>query len=120
MKFLSTAALLTLGLGAMFPALAQTVTMKSLHHQEDMTIAGTVSSVVDKSFTLSNGNRELRVNATSRWYNPISLSPGEQLIVAGALRDDEFEAYRITRANGEVITLGKGLSRLPWMKKSRR
>lgn len=99
----------------MFPALAQTGTLQSLHQQNDMTIAGTVASAAGKHFTLSNGSGEIKVKVGSRWYKPITVSPGEQLIVAGSLKEDGVDAYRITRANGEVITLGNGLSRLPWM-----
>ncbi|WOD41357.1 hypothetical protein [Nodosilinea sp. E11] len=105
MKFISTAALLTLGLGAMFPTLAQTVPMQALHQQNDITISGTVGRVVGYSFTLNNGPDEIMVEASPRWYQPITVVPGEQLIVVGEYTNGGFEAHRITRANGDVISM---------------
>lgn len=114
MKFLSTAALLTLGLSAIFPALAQTVPIQSLRQQNGITISGTVGSVVGNNFTLDDGTGDIIVDAGPRWYQAITVTPGEQLTVVGEYSNDEFDAYRITRASGEVITIRNGPGRPPW------
>ncbi|PSN10530.1 DNA-binding protein [filamentous cyanobacterium CCT1] len=114
MKFISTAALLTLGLSAMLPALAQTVPIQSLRQQNGITISGTVGSVVGNNFTLGDGTGEIIVDAGPRWYQAITVTPGEQLTVVGEYDNDEFDAYSITRASGEVITIRDGSGRPPW------
>ncbi|MBE9114034.1 DNA-binding protein [Nodosilinea sp. LEGE 07298] len=114
MKFLSTAALLTLGLGAMFPTMAQTVTIQSLRQQKNVVVSGTVGSVVGNSFTLSDGHREIVVDAGSHWHQHISLSPGEQLSVEGEFGDNKFDAQSITRSSGEVIAIRRSRGRSAW------
>lgn len=114
MKFFTTALLLTLGIGATFPALAEIVPIQSLRQQEGTTIAGTVGSVVGNSFTLSDGSDEIIVDAGPRWYQDITVAPGEQVTVVGEYDNDALDAHRITRANGEVITIRNGPGRLPW------
>ncbi|MFQ4137760.1 DNA-binding protein [Nodosilinea sp. PGN35] len=114
MKFISTAALITLGLGATFPVVAQTVSIESLRQQDGTTIVGTVGSVVGNSFTLSDGTGEIIVGAGPRWYQAITVTPGEQLTVVGEYDNGEFDAYRIIRANGDVIVVRDGPGRPPW------
>lgn len=114
MKFFTTALLLTLGIGATFPALAQIVPIQSLRQQEGLTIAGTVGSVVGNSFTLSDDTGEIIVDAGPRWYQEITVTPGEQVTVVGEYDNGELDAHRITRANGEVITIRNGPGRPPW------
>ncbi|TVQ07387.1 MAG: DNA-binding protein [Leptolyngbya sp. DLM2.Bin27] len=110
MKFFTTAVLLTLGIGVTFPALAQIVPIQSLRQSDGMAISGTVDSVVGHNFTLSDGSGEITVNAGPRWNREIAITPGEQLIVVGEYNNDEFDAHRITRASGEVITLRNGIN----------
>ena len=114
MKFFTTALLLTLGIGATFPALAEIVPIQLLRQQEGTTIAGTVGSVVGNSFTLSDGSGEIIVDAGPRWYQDITVSPGEQVTVVGEYDKDAINAHRITRANGEVVTIRNGPGRPLW------
>lgn len=114
MKFFTTALLLTLGIGATFPALAEIVPIQSLHQQEGMTISGNVGSVVGNNFTLSDGTGEIIVSAGPRWYQAINVTSGEQITVLGEYDNGEFDAHRITRASGEEIMIRNGPGRPPW------
>lgn len=114
MRFFTTAVLLTLGLGTTFPVLAQIVPIQSLNQQHGVTISGTVDSVVGNNFTLSDGSGEIIVEAGPRWYQEITVTPGEQVMVAGEYDNGEFDAYRITRANGDLIVIRNGPGRPPW------
>lgn len=98
----------------MFPTVAQTVTIQSLRQQKDVKVSGTVGSVVGNSFTLSDGNREIIVDAGSHWHQQISIFPGEQLSVEGEFGNGKFDAQSITRASGEVITIRRRRGRLNW------
>ncbi|MGG6241403.1 DNA-binding protein [Nodosilinea sp. AN01ver1] len=114
MRFFTTAALLTLGLGATFPAIAQIVPIHSLSRPSSTAIAGTVGSVVGNNFILSDGTSQIIVNAGPRWHKKLTIAPGEQVTVVGEYDNDELKAHCITRASGEVVTIGNGLSRAPW------
>lgn len=98
----------------MFPALAQTVPIEALRQQGGITLTGTVGSVVGNSFTLSDGTGEIIVGAGPRWYQEVTVLPGEPLTVVGEYDQGEFDAYRITRANGDVIVVRDGPGRPPW------
>jgi uncharacterized protein YdeI (BOF family) len=114
MKFFTTAMLLTLGIGATFPALAEIIPIQSLRQQEGITISGTVGMVVGNSFMLSDGSGETIVDAGPRWYQDITVTPGEQVTVVGEYDNGDLDASRITRANGEVITIRNSPGRPPW------
>jgi hypothetical protein len=114
MKCLAAIAGLTFGLGVGSPLLAQTVPIQSLQQQDGITISGTVGSVVGNNFTLSDGSGEIIVDAGPRWYQEINVTPGEELTVVEEYDNGEFDAYRITRANGEVIVIRNGPGRPPW------
>lgn len=106
--------LLGLGLAAGQPILAQAVPIDSLRQQAGLTISGTVGSVVGNDFTVSDGTGEIIVDAGPRWYHEITVTPGEQVTVVGEYDNGELDAYSITRANGEVITIRNGPGRPPW------
>lgn len=94
---------------------AQTIPIEQLQQrQQGTTITGTVRSVVGNEFILSDGTGEVIVDAGPRWYRAINVSAGEQLTVTGEYDDDDFDAFTITRANGEVITIRNGPGRPPW------
>lgn len=94
---------------------AQTIPIEQLQQrQQGTTITGTVRSVVGNEFILSDGTGEVIVDAGPRWYRAINVSVGEQLTVTGEYDDDDFDAFTITRANGEVITIRNGPGRPPW------
>ncbi len=79
-----------------------------------ITVNGTVRSVVGNEFILDDGTGQLIVDAGPRWYRSIDLSEGEQITVVGEYDDYDFDAYQITRANGEVITIREGSGPPPW------
>lgn len=79
-----------------------------------LTIAGTVRSVVGNEFILDDGTGQLIVDAGPSWYHSVNLSEGEQVTVVGEYDDYDFDAYRITRANGETITIREGSGPPPW------
>jgi hypothetical protein len=62
--------------------------------------------VVGNNFVLEDGSGQIIVDAGPRWWQPLSITPGEQLIVRGEVgRSGELDAFSITRANGSVITI---------------
>lgn len=95
-------------------AQAQTVPIEQLQRQAGTTISGTVRSVVGNEFILSDGTGDVIVDAGPRWYHTIQVSPGERLTVTGEYDDGDFDAFRITRSNGEVIEIRNGPGRPPW------
>jgi uncharacterized protein YdeI (BOF family) len=93
---------------------AQTAIQDLQRNDTSITIAGVVRSVVGNEFILDDGTGQLIVDAGPRWYQEINLSQGEQVTVAGEYDDYDFDAYRITRENGEVITIRDGSGPPPW------
>jgi uncharacterized protein YdeI (BOF family) len=79
-----------------------------------LTVSGTVRSVVGNEFILDDGTGQLIVDAGPRWYHSVNLTEGEQVTVTGEYDDYDFDAYRITRANGETITIREGSGPPPW------
>lgn len=85
-----------------------------LRHDAGTTITGTVRSVVGNEFILDDGTGQIIVDAGPIWYHQISVREGEQLTVVGEYDDYDFDAFRITRSNGDVITIRNGSGRPPW------
>jgi uncharacterized protein YdeI (BOF family) len=100
-------------LGWLATAQAQTP-IRDLQRDPGTTIAGTVTSVVGNEFILDDGTGQVIVDAGPRWYHQIEIQAGEQLTVWGEYDDYDFDAYRITRENGEVIHIRNGPGRPPW------
>lgn len=103
-------AMLTLGASAIK---AQT-SIGDLQQNSGLTIAGTISNVVGNEFILEDGTGEIIVDAGPRWYHQINLTQGEQVTVVGEYDDDDFDAYSITRSNGEEILIRDGFGPPPW------
>ncbi len=78
------------------------------------TISGTVTSIVGNEFILSDGTGEIIVDAGPRWWQEVNLAPGEPVTVVGEYDDDDFDAFSITRSNGQVIQIRNGPGRPPW------
>lgn len=114
MKKLIVAGISALVATTSFAAEAQVSIGSLQQRQQGTTISGTVRSVVGNEFILSDGTGEVIVDAGPRWYRAINISQGEQLTVTGEYDDDDFDAFQITRANGEVITIRHGAGRPPW------
>lgn len=101
-----------LALGAS-PIEAQT-SIRELRQNSGVTISGTISNIVGNEFILDDGTGEIIVDAGPRWYHQINLTQGEQVTVIGEYDDYDFDAYRITRSNGEEILIRNGSGRPPW------
>jgi hypothetical protein len=54
------------------------------------------------------------VDAGPRWYRQIDLTAGERVTIVGEYDDEDFDAYRITRDNGEVIQIREAGGPPPW------
>lgn len=114
MKPLILLSTLAIGLGGNLPAIAQTIPIESLRQQQGIAISGTVGDVVGNSFTLRDSTGEIIIDAGPRWYQNVDVREGEQLTVVGEYDNGEFDAYRITRIDGEVIIIRNGSGRPPW------
>ena len=66
-------------------------------------ISGQVTKLLDDEFILKDGKGQIIVEAEPQLGQPINLSVGEKVTVAGYYDDNEFKALSITRANGETI-----------------
>jgi len=85
-----------------------------LRRSDSATVSGEVASVVGNEFILTDGTGEIIVDAGPRWWHEVNLVPGERVTVVGEYDDDDFDAYSITRNNGEVIKIRNGPGRPPW------
>ncbi|MEB3883145.1 DNA-binding protein [Lyngbya sp. CCY1209] len=111
-----TAALLiasTILTGGHPPIQAQTP-IGNLQRHSGVSIYGTVRSVVGNEFILDDGTGQIIVDAGPRWYHQISLREGEKVKVVGEYDDYDFDAYSITRDNGEVIRIRNAEGPPPW------
>lgn len=90
------------------------VAIRELQRNPGITISGVIRSVVGNEFILDDGTGQIIVDAGPRWYHQLNLSQGEQVTVVGEYDDYDFDAYRITRENGEVTQIRKGPGRPPW------
>lgn len=93
---------------------AQTAIRDLQRTDPGLTVSGTVRSVVGNEFILDDGTGQLIVDTGPRWYHSVNLTEGEQVTVTGEYDDYDFDAYRITRANGETITIREGSGPPPW------
>jgi len=96
------------------PVAAQSVPIGNLRRHQGITITGTVQSIVGNEFILRDNTGEIIVDAGPRWYHQINLRQGERVTVVGEYDDYDFDAFRITRENGEVIFIRNGPGRPPW------
>jgi hypothetical protein len=86
-------------------AIAQ-VPIGSLQRRQGVTISGQVRCVVGNEFILDDGTGQIIVDAGPRWFQRIDLVSGERVTVTGEFDDEddgEFDAFTITRSNGQVI-----------------
>jgi len=98
------------------PAIAQ-VPIGSLQRRQGVTISGQVRCVVGNEFILDDGTGQIIVDAGPRWFQRIELVSGERITVIGEFddKDDgEFDAFTITRSNGQVIQVRQPGGPPPW------
>ncbi|WP_414529016.1 NirD/YgiW/YdeI family stress tolerance protein [Nodularia chucula] len=97
------------------PVLVQAQTkIRDLQQSRGITLSGKVISVVGNDFTLSDGTGQIIVDAGPRWWKEINVLPGEELTVVGEFDEGEFDAFTITRANGNVINIRPAAGPPPW------
>lgn len=68
-----------------------------------VTITGTVTQVRDDEFVLRDRTGQVLVDGIRRGRGTLDIAVGERLTVVGDLDDEDFDALRITRANGAVV-----------------
>ena len=98
----------------MIPAAQAQVAISELKKQSGLSVSGVVRSVVGNKFTLDDGTGQLVVEAGPRWYQPLNLTEGERITVVGEYDDEDFDAFSITRASGEVIQIRPSDGPPPW------
>lgn len=107
-------ALLPIFFTAALPFARAQTPIGDLQQTDSLTIAGEIQSVVGNEFILSDGTGEIIVDAGPRWYHQLDLRAGEQVVATGAYDDDDFDAYTLTRSNGEVIVIRPAQGPPPW------
>jgi uncharacterized protein YdeI (BOF family) len=90
------------------------VPIGDLQNNPGVTIAGEIRSVVGNDFILDDGTGQVIVDAGPRWYRQVDLTSGERVTVVGEYDDEDFDAYRITRDNGEVMQIREAGGPPPW------
>lgn len=90
------------------------VSIRDLQGNPGISISGEIRGVVGNEFILDDGTGQIIVDSGPRWYHQLSLAPGERVTVVGEYDNGDFDAYRITRNNGEVIQIRQGGGPPPW------
>jgi uncharacterized protein YdeI (BOF family) len=85
-----------------------------LENRRGMTITGEIQSVVGNDFVLNDGTGEVIVDAGPGWWHQLDLTTGESVSVVGEMDEGEFDAFSITRENGEVIDIREPQGPPPW------
>jgi uncharacterized protein YdeI (BOF family) len=88
--------------------------IRDLQRDPGITIAGQVTRVAGNEFILEDSTGQIIVDAGPYWYHQINIQVGERLTILGEYDDYDFDAYQITRENGEVIHIRSGSGRPPW------
>ncbi|MGP1382084.1 MAG: hypothetical protein ACTS2F_00920 [Thainema sp.] len=89
------------GLGVAIPVMAQTqINSGRLASQE---ISGEIIGISDDEFLLQTNSGQVLVEAEDRPLRRANLAEGESITVTGIYDEGDFEAYTITRPNGDVI-----------------
>ena len=65
------------------------------------TVVGTILSMDDEDFVLSDGAR--RIDVDNKTKDAAGLQPGDTVTVIGHMDGDEFEARQIIRTDGSVL-----------------
>jgi uncharacterized protein YdeI (BOF family) len=88
--------------------------IEDLENRRGITIIGEIQSVVGNDFVLNDGTGEVIVDAGPRWWHQLDLTTGESVTVVGEMDEGEFDAFSITRENGEVIDIRTTQGPPPW------
>ncbi|MEN9215596.1 MAG: hypothetical protein Q6J44_08175 [Gloeomargarita sp. DG02_4_bins_56] len=99
--------------GIVRPVPAQ-IPIREVRRHQGITISGVIRSVVGNELILDDGTGQIIVDAGPRWYHQLNFTPGERVTVVGKYDDDDFDAFTITRSNGEVIQIRQPGGPPPW------
>ena len=100
--------------GIFSPEAEAQVSIGELRRTPGVTIQGEIRSVVGNEFILSDGTGEIIVDAGPSWYRRLNLRKGETVTVVGEYDDYDFDAYQITRSNGEILRIREPQGPPPW------
>jgi len=100
--------------GIFTPEAEAQVSIGELRRTPGVTIQGEIRSVVGNEFILSDGTGEIIVDAGPSWYRRLNLRKGETVTVVGEYDDYDFDAYQITRSNGETLRIRDPQGPPPW------
>ncbi|TRU29698.1 MAG: NirD/YgiW/YdeI family stress tolerance protein [Microcystis aeruginosa Ma_SC_T_19800800_S464] len=106
--------LLTAGIITLSPLVVAQTAISSLRDTRTITISGQVKSVVGNDFILADHTGQVIVDAGPRWWQEINVSVGEYLTVVGEYDEGEFDAFSITRPNGQVMQIRPQFGPPPW------
>lgn len=105
-----TATMLVMGIN---PVSAQ-IPIRELQRTSGLTIAGEIRSVVGNEFILDDGTGQIIVDPGPRWYHQLDFREGERVTVMGKYEGYDFDAFTITRENGEVLRIRDSEGPPPW------
>jgi uncharacterized protein YdeI (BOF family) len=116
MKLISliSCSLLTTGIVTISPLVVAQTAIRNLTDTRAITISGQVKSVVGNDFILADSTGQVIVDAGPRWWREINLSVGEYITVVGEYDRGEFDAFSITRSNGQVMQIRPQSGPPPW------
>jgi hypothetical protein len=106
--------LATACLTAVIPGTQAQVPIRELQRNPEVTIAGEIRSVVGNEFILDDGTGQIIVDAGPQWYHQLNLQQGERVIVVGEYDDYDFDAFQITRSDGDIIRIRNAGGPPPW------
>ncbi len=90
------------------------VSIRDLQRNPGTAISGVIRSVVGNEFILDDGTGQIIVDTGPRWYHQLNFTPGERVTVVGEYDDEDFDAFTVTRSNGEVIRIRQAGGPPPW------
>lgn len=101
------------GLSTAAPAIADTE-IGTLGRAHGTTIQGIVADVFGNRFVLEDATGRVLVSSGPHWHHQLTLRKGERVTVNGELDGDEFDAFTITRQDGEVVAIRPAEGPPPW------
>jgi hypothetical protein len=98
-----------------FPAMAQTQPAPP-SAKPITTISGTVGKMSDNRFMLETDSGAMLVTSGPSWHHRLDLKAGERVSVTGEGGVLDFDAFRITRADGQTIEIRPVEGPPPWVR----
>ncbi len=105
-----TSAILAVGMN---PVMAQ-ISIRDLQRNQGLTISGVIRSVVGNEFILDDGTAQVIVDAGPLWYHQLNFREGERVMVVGEYEGYDFDAFTITRENGDILQIRPAEGPPPW------